>query len=729
VAALEEYHQLLRSGLRPSRADFLGRHQAIAGDLAERLDDIEFVQGAAGQLFLTGCDRGTDDEPIRSGRLGEYRIIREIGRGGMGVVYEVEQTPLGRRVALKVLPSTASLDARQLQRFRVEAQAAASLHHEHIVPVHGVGCDRGVHYYAMQFIDGRSLAEVIRELRPTPSEEGEEAGASKPDGTASSDAGSAPRSNGSSAFSREHCRAAARFGRQTALALEHAHDLGVIHRDIKPSNLLVDRRDHLWVTDFGLARLPQGENDLTRTGDVIGTVRYMSPEQVRGKREGVDARTDIYGLGVTIYELLTMRPAFDGRDRQELMRRILHDEPVAPRRINSSIPRDLETIVLKAIEKEPAARYSSARELAKDLQRFLEDQPIRARRPSLVDRSLKWARRHRAIVIAATTALLVTLATTTAVLWLAKNQTDVTLAKLRDARTAHEASIRFSLSALDRITRSVAGQPGGGSRPDQAAARVLPVAVEYFDRVIKTFDKDDRLGESVAEAHRQAGFCRMSLGDAEGRRDYRLAIHSYQELAARFPDRIWYSTHLIDTLHEYAGLLTAPEDGADSNATMRRALAVAAGVIRNENARKSCYNMSRMGLVGALNGLVRDVVKHPVARPNDAALAVRLARWVTDREPEWANAWHTLGAACYRAGDWPAALIAAQRSTELGKGGDALDWLLLAAIQQRNGDREEARRWYDRAVAWVQQNPGEHVGRAGELRRFQDEAANVLGEP
>ena len=165
VAALEEYYQLLRGGVRPSRAEFLARHQAIAGDLAGRLDGIEFVQGAAGQLVSTGPGGAPSEDSMQLARLGEYRIIREVGRGGMGVVYEVEQLPLGRRVALKVLPSTASLDPRQLQRFQVEAQAAALLHHEHIVPVFGIGCDRGVHYYAMQFIDGRSLADVIRDLR------------------------------------------------------------------------------------------------------------------------------------------------------------------------------------------------------------------------------------------------------------------------------------------------------------------------------------------------------------------------------------------------------------------------------------------------------------------------------------------------------------------------------------------------------------------------------------
>jgi serine/threonine protein kinase len=732
VAALEEYYQLLRSGRRPSRADFLARHEEIAEELAGRLDGIEFVQGAAGQFCYLGSDRDGDAEPRPSARLGEYRIIREIGRGGMGVVFEAEQLPLGRRVALKVLPSTASLDPRQLQRFQVEAQAAALLHHEHIVPVYGVGCDRGVHYYAMQFIDGRSLADVIRDLRRAAKQDGRAEAETKllqSDRANVPDLPSAPRTSGSSPSNREYCRAGARLGLQAALALEHAHDVGVIHRDIKPSNLLVDGRDHVWVADFGLARLPQGEHDLTRTGDLVGTVRYMSPEQIRGERDEVDARTDIYGLGVTLYELLTTHPAFDGRDRQELLRRILHDEPTTPRRINPSIPRDLETIVLKAMEKEPSARYGSARALAEDFQRFLEDQPVRARRPSLVDRSVKWSRRHRAIVVAATTALLVTLATTTAVLWLAKRQTDATLAKLQDSRIEHEKSIRNSLSTLDQVARAVVGRSGADSRPGEAASRVLPLAVQYFDGVIRTFSKDDRLRESIALAHRQAGFGRMSLGKPRGRQDYQAAIREYEKLTGRFPNRIWYGTCLIETLHEYAGLLKAPEDAAEADASMRRALAVGAGLIRNDEARKPCYNLYRMGLVGALNELAWDLVRQPPARAGDAALAVQLARWVTEREPEWAAAWNTLGVACYRASDWSAAAFAAQRSTELNKGGDALDWFLLAAIQHQYGNPVDARRWYDRAVDWVRQNPGGDEAHATEIRQFHDEAAKVLGVP
>jgi tetratricopeptide (TPR) repeat protein len=455
----------------------------------------------------------------------------------------------------------------------------------------------------------------------------------------------------------------------------------------------------------------------------------MSPEQVRGEREGVDARTDIYGLGVTLYELLTLRPAFDARDRHDLLRRILHDEPATPRRINPSIPRDLETIVLKAMEKEPSARYSSARELADDLKRFLDDEPVQARRPSLLDCSVKWSRRHRTGVVAATAALLVTLAASTAVLWVAKRQTDLTLAQLQEARNRHELALQLSLGALDRMARALVGGVGVGQPSGAAGEQVLPVATQFFDRIPAMLSKDERLREHevVAKAFWQAGFCRMSLGDPRGREDYRQAIRAFEELTRRFPDRIWYTTHLIETLDEYAELLKAPQDAAEADASMRQAVAVAARIIGNENARKPCYNLSRTGLVGALNNLVSNLTLRAPVRLDDAAKAVRLARWVTDREPEWAAAWSNLGLACYRAGDWPAAAAAVQRATELNKEGDAPDWFLLAAIHHQNGEPEEARRWYDRATARVRQNPSAEGARGAEVRRFQDEAAKVMG--
>jgi serine/threonine protein kinase/Flp pilus assembly protein TadD len=359
------------------------------------------------------------DPEAGAGVLGDFRIVREVGRGRMGIVYEAEQVSLARQVALKVLPFAGTLDPRQLQRFQNEARAAAGLHHTNIVPVYFVGCERGVHFYAMQFIDGQTLAELIRQLQQPaatrPAAAAERTTAYPPPGAAGSPgaatepvAGQGTLASGGPGRGWEYFQRVAGLGVQAAEALDHAHQAGVVHRDVKPANLLLDGRGNVWVTDFGLAHVQTGAS-LTVSGDLVGTLRYMSPEQALAKRVVIDHRTDVYSLGATLYELLTLRPAFGGTDRQELLRQIAFEEPLAPRRINKAIPAELETIVLKAVEKNPADRYATAQELADDLRRFLEDRPIRARRPSWRQVATKWARRHRGVVWAGTVVLAVLL--------------------------------------------------------------------------------------------------------------------------------------------------------------------------------------------------------------------------------------------------------------------------------------------------------------------------------
>ena len=368
--------------------------------------------------------RDSEDELRLGPQLGDFRIVREVGRGGMGVVYEAEQVSLDRRVALKVLPFAAALDPRQLQRFQTEAQAAAQLHHTNIVPVYAVGCERGVHYYAMQFIEGQTLAALIRELRqleglrrretaPTEvlashaAQPGRARLVSGQSGTAGlrprprgADARPQPRIIPGTAASPEPAspstlldpqprpifRTVADLGIQAAEALEHAHRMGIVHRDIKPANLLVDVRGNLWVTDFGLARLQDdiGPDDDRRPA---GHAAVHEPRAgAWAERAVVDHRTDIYSLGVTLYELLTLRA---GLRRAATARSCCAGSPRRSRRplrrLNPAMPRDLETIVLKAMAKEPASRYATAQELADDLRRFLEHKPIQARRPSLLD--------------------------------------------------------------------------------------------------------------------------------------------------------------------------------------------------------------------------------------------------------------------------------------------------------------------------------------------------------
>jgi serine/threonine protein kinase len=418
----EEFMERLKRGESPSIEEYLARHPEHAAVIRNVLTSLQFMHLAGAESL--GIEEAQQTTSPSQSTLGDYRIIREVGRGGMGVVYEAEQLSLGRRVALKVLPFASALDDRQLQRFKNEAHAAAQLHHTNIVPVYAVGCERGVHYYAMQHIAGQTLAAVIQDLRKprvtaqqaTANENQEwrmksEETKTKHEELASADAAlvstfdilhssfptlSDERSTKSPAF----FRTVANLAIQATEALEHAHELGVIHRDVKPANLIVDARGKLWVTDFGLAQI-QGETKLTMTGDLLGTLRYMSPEQAQAKRAIVDHRSDIYSLGATLYELMTLEPAFASEDRQELLRQIAFEEPRPLRRVNPAIPAELETIVLKMMEKNPTDRYTTAHEVAEDLRRFLEDKPIRARRPSTLARFRKWSWRHRSMVTAA----------------------------------------------------------------------------------------------------------------------------------------------------------------------------------------------------------------------------------------------------------------------------------------------------------------------------------------
>jgi formylglycine-generating enzyme required for sulfatase activity len=294
---------------------------------------------------------------LPSGRLGEYEIIREIGRGAMGVVYEARQAGLNRSVALKVLPFDLTVDAQTIERFRREAQAAAQLDHPGIVRVLTTGEEENLHYYAMDLIEGRSLDQIIDTERiPFPR--------------------------------------AAEIIRDAARALDYAHSRRVIHRDVKPANVMVRADGAVLIGDFGLARI-ETTATLTKLGEIMGTPMYMSPEQAGGRREAVDHRTDIYSLGATLYEVLTLLPPFGGEDVHRVMSQVINADPRPPRTLNALIPKDLETICLKAMEKEPSRRYQTAGEMAADITRYLEGKPILAKPVSATVRVWKMARRNK----------------------------------------------------------------------------------------------------------------------------------------------------------------------------------------------------------------------------------------------------------------------------------------------------------------------------------------------
>ncbi len=316
-----------------------------------------------GRLTVPSHGRPSEEgipEPGR--RLGDFRLVQEVGRGSMGIVYESIQEPLHRRVALKVLPLTVHLQQQTLKRFLREAAVLAELDHPHIVPIYATGSDRGVYFYAMPFLDGPTLDKALKSRRP---------------GIA------------------ETCSSIA----AVADALHVAHEKGIVHRDVKPGNLIYDSSGKLLVADFGLARQDKA-GTITESGALVGTPMYMSPEQVSAARTEIDRRSDVYSLGATLYEMVSGQPPFDADNVQTLLRLIVEQEPRSVRRIDRSIPKDVETIVRKAMSKEPARRYQTAKALAEDLRRALDGRPILARPASLIERTVKGALRHRVPVAA-----------------------------------------------------------------------------------------------------------------------------------------------------------------------------------------------------------------------------------------------------------------------------------------------------------------------------------------
>ena len=433
-ALAHEFVERIRQGGRPTIEEYSRQNPSVAEEIRELFPTLILVERLGSRLEPEG--RRSTEIPTQ---VGEFIILREIARGGMGIVYEAIQQSLGRRVALKVLPLTDASNEMQLARFRREAQAVAQLHHTNIVPVFGIGEDRGLHFYAMQFIEGQTLDHVLRELRklnPWNCSDLQEFSQVTPEVTATlvdglladdlvsvggeivehrdlfheehssnstarrlnearemSSHRSLARSGHGHASHSEYFRSVARIGIEVAEALAYAHGQGVLHRDIKPANLLLDTHGIVWISDFGLARL-EGHDELTVAGDVVGTLRYIPPERFQGQ---TDERGDIYGLGLTLYELLTLQPAFADADRALLVSMILQSQLTPLRELAPQIPRDLETIVRKAISRDPADRYQTARSMAEDLRRFVADQPIRARRTSAIERTWRWCRTNRAL--------------------------------------------------------------------------------------------------------------------------------------------------------------------------------------------------------------------------------------------------------------------------------------------------------------------------------------------
>jgi WD40 repeat protein/serine/threonine protein kinase/tetratricopeptide (TPR) repeat protein len=548
--AAEDFLERKRRGEKPTLSEYVARHPELADEIRDLFPALLMMEDLGADADSASGSEAAADGVVAGAqprRLGDYRILRQIGRGGMGVVYEAEQESLGRRVALKVLSAGASLNPQQVRRFEREVKVAARLHHTSIVPVFGVGREDGCHYYVMQFIAGLGLDAVLDDLRrlregnSIAAPEAAGAGATRTEGVSaarrsgglsttdvaqsliSGEFAAAPsrsalvaspanelstsaaaampvgssRLSASSDPDRRFYLSVAGIGIRVAEALEYANRQGVLHRDIKPSNLLLDNHGNVWVADFGLAKSAEAD-DLTHTGDILGTVRYMAPERFLGR---CDVRSDVYSLGLTLYELVALRPAFEGSDRHAVIEQVRHEEPVPLQKRAPGVPRDLETIISKATAREPAGRYATAAALAEDLRRFVEDRPILARRTSAAERLVRWCRRSPGLASALGLAA-VALAT-------------VAVLALVHANRQAEANLRIARLARDLQKESVALRTERTKLASALSESSRRLAVHDLERGRAAFDKR-QVGVGMlwtVESLRMA----TQAGDAAGR--------------------------------------------------------------------------------------------------------------------------------------------------------------------------------------------------------------------
>ena len=474
----EEFADRCRRGEAPAVAEYEARFP----DQAER---VRKLLGAV--AMMEQLRRGSKQARFMPERIGEFRVLRELGRGGMGVVYEAVQESLWRHVAVKAIHHT-QLDMKRLQRFQREARAVAQLHHTNIVPIFGVGEHEGIPYYAMQYIKGRGLDALLETWRtetPPPTK-------------------------------ADRWRLAARFAAQTAEALNYAHEQGVLHRDIKPANLLIDEHDAVWVTDFGLAKM-SGHEELTASGDVIGTLRYLAPESLRGVSE---PRGDVYSLGLTLYETITLAAPFGDLTPSELLHRVSAGQPVRPRQVDPTIPRDLETIILKATARDLKDRYATAGLLAEDLHCFLNDRPIQARRANFVERAWRWSRRNRGT--AALSALAIASLLLAAIVgWIGYVQTNRALLSESRSLELSRANVSFLNKLFEEMFDTIAPEVEAEAELEGLltqpliAAQATPGGPSMFAEGSSRHGRPGPV-EGFDDRHRGPGFGRPPHGDEPG---------------------------------------------------------------------------------------------------------------------------------------------------------------------------------------------------------------------
>lgn len=617
----DEFAARCRKGESPSIAEYAARYPRFASRIQDLFPAVALMECLRSDEKAKRKAAAVRERFARAPeQLGDFVILREIGRGGMGIVYEAEQKSLARRVAVKVLPKHVLLLDKHLRRFQREAQTAARLRHTNIVPVFGVGEQEGLHYYVMPLIRGVGLDEVIRVVRAGTGSHPAGAtacgvaadrelsavvreliaakfpGLPRTQVSADSDGGQdadrrGPPDSTARRTPAEHGRWAAQVGLQAAEALQYAHSQGTLHRDIKPGNLLIDEDGVVCVADFGLARAVDPA-ELSQSSEVAGTLRYMAPEQLRGV---ADARSDVHAIGLTLYELLTLRPAFEGSHRGHCPNSQARSEPVPPRKINRAIPRDLETIVLKCLAVDPSRRYATADALAADLRCFLQDQPIRARRASWAERGRRWCRRNPALAAVSVVAAMLLIAVA-ATLVSSGMRTRAAYAEATRALARAEATSRLARETLDGIYGQLSpdrvkisassDRDGDGAElalerrgapveTSPEVASVLENLLVFYDRLAEQAPSDRQVMLESAIASRRVGDIRQRLGQLDqAEREYERAIAKLSAWPTAMSRDLTARTELARTYNEIGNVHSARFQFGRAHESHRHALSI-----------------------------------------------------------------------------------------------------------------------------------------------------------
>jgi tetratricopeptide (TPR) repeat protein/predicted Ser/Thr protein kinase len=541
LAADLVYHEFIvreELGIAPAFEEYLKEYALYAPRLRElhEVDHLVELPVPAAKSVLRPPER-----------LGDYELLEEIGRGGMGVVYRARQVSLKRIVAVKMLLAGQRAADVDRQRFRQEAEAAAHLQHPNIVAVHEVGEQDGQPYFSMDYIEGKSLAALVRENLLPPV-------------------------------------TAAAYVKTIALAIHYAHQQGTLHRDLKPANVLIDASGQPRITDFGLAKRIAGDSQLTATGDVLGTPSYMAPEQAAGKGREIGPASDIYSLGAILYELLTGRPPFRADTPFDTLKQVVETDAASLRLLNPKVPRDLETICRKCLEKEPGKRYTDGHALADELERFLKGEPIRARPPRAWERGLKWVKRRPAL--AGLAAVCVAAVLTVLVVVLVAN---ARLQKERDfadeKRQEAEVQRREALANLRKANTAMAAvsdllkhvrDPEAPLEPhlEKVRKELLRVAVRYYRELIQQGGDDPEMRYEAGRDHGRLASLHRELGETDNAEEaLREAPVINQRLAAAFPDRPLYQREVANRQRNLAETLNT-KSPQKAETTLRSAIEI-----------------------------------------------------------------------------------------------------------------------------------------------------------